>query len=100
MPNGEDTAACAGSFGDPVADTLIYPGALSYDANFDAVAHFLGAIWPRLRATRPGLRLRVTGRATPEQIAALPLAEGVEFTGYLDDVRPAVARMGRGRAAA
>jgi glycosyltransferase involved in cell wall biosynthesis len=92
VPNGVDTAACAGSFGDPQADTLIYPGALSYDANFVAVAHFLGALWPRLRATRPGVRLRVTGRATPEQIAALPAAEGVEFTGYLDDVRPAVAR--------
>jgi glycosyltransferase involved in cell wall biosynthesis len=92
VPNGVDTAACAGSFGDPQADTLIYPGALSYDANFDAVAHFLGAIWPRLRAARPRVRLRVTGRAAPEQIAALPAADGVEFTGYLDDVRPAVAR--------
>jgi glycosyltransferase involved in cell wall biosynthesis len=92
VPNGVDTTACAGSFGDPQADTLIYPGALSYDANFDAVAHFLGAIWPRLRAARPGVRLRVTGRAAPEQIAALPAADGVEFTGYLDDVRPAVAR--------
>jgi polysaccharide biosynthesis protein PslH len=92
VPNGVDMTACAGSFGDPQVDTLIYPGALSYDANFDAMAHFLGAIWPRLRATRPGVRLRVTGRAAPEQIAALPAADGVEFTGYLDDVRPAVAR--------
>jgi glycosyltransferase involved in cell wall biosynthesis len=92
VPNGVDTAVCAGSFGDPEADTLIYPGALSYDANFDAVAYFLGAIWPRLHAARPGVRLRVTGRATPERIRALPVADGVEFTGYLDDVRPAVAR--------
>jgi glycosyltransferase involved in cell wall biosynthesis len=92
VPNGVDTAACSGSFGDPQADTLIYPGALSYEANFDAVAHFLSAIWPRLRTVRPGVRLCVTGRAAPEQIAALPVADGVEFTGYLDDVRPAVAR--------
>jgi glycosyltransferase involved in cell wall biosynthesis len=92
VPNGVDTTACAGSFGDPQADTMIYPGALSYDPNFDAVAHFLGAIWPRLRVARPGVQLRVTGRAAPEQIAALPSADGVEFTGYLDDVRPAVAR--------
>jgi glycosyltransferase involved in cell wall biosynthesis len=91
-PNGVDTAAGLGSFGGPQADTLIYPGALSYDANFDAMAYFLGAIWPRLRAARPGVRLRVTGRAAQEQIAALPAADGVEFTGYLDDVRPAVAR--------
>jgi glycosyltransferase involved in cell wall biosynthesis len=92
IPNGVDTLACTESYGPPEADTLIYPGALSYHANFDAVSHFLGAIWPRLRAARPSVRLRVTGRVTPEQIAALPSAQGVEFTGYLDDVRPAVAR--------
>ena len=52
VPNGVDTRACAGSYGDPEANTLIYPGALSYDANFSAMAHFLGAISPRLRARR------------------------------------------------
>ncbi len=92
VPNGVDTTACAESFGAPEADTLIYPGALSYDANFDAVAHFLSAILPRIQARRPDVRLRVTGRVTPAQIAALPSANGVDFTGYLDDVRPAVAR--------
>jgi glycosyltransferase involved in cell wall biosynthesis len=91
VPNGVDLAGCAGDWPPPEPDTLIYPGALSYDANFDAVAYFLQAIWPRVRAARPATRLRVTGRATPAQIQALPPAEGVEFTGYLDDVRPAVA---------
>jgi glycosyltransferase involved in cell wall biosynthesis len=92
VPNGVDVAGCAQSFGPPEADTLIYPGALSYDANFDAVGFFLDAILPRVLVTRPGARLRVTGRTTPAQIAALPQAEGVEFTGFLEDVRPAVAR--------
>ncbi|SRR6266545_500198 len=92
VPNGVDVAACAERFGPPEADTLIYPGALSYDANFDAVAYFLGAILPQVRSTRPHARLRVTGRTTSDLLAALPPAEGVEFTGYLDDVRPAVAR--------
>jgi glycosyltransferase involved in cell wall biosynthesis len=92
VPNGADVAGCAGSFGPAEIDTLIYPGALSYDANFDAVAYFLAAIFPHIRAARPNARLRVTGHATPAQIAALPPAEGVEFTGFLDDVRPAVAR--------
>jgi glycosyltransferase involved in cell wall biosynthesis len=91
VPNGVDVAACAQGYGAPEPDTLIYPGALSYDANFDAVAYFLGAILPQVRAARPGARLRVTGRATPSQIEALPPTEGVEFTGFLEDVRPAVA---------
>ncbi len=92
VPNGVDVAVCAQDFGPPENDTLIYPGALSYDANFDAMAYFMGAILPQVRAARPDARLRITGRATPAQQAALPRAEGVEFTGYLDDVRPAVAR--------
>jgi|HigsolmetaAR201D_1030396.scaffolds.fasta_scaffold10230_2 glycosyltransferase involved in cell wall biosynthesis len=92
VPNGVDTAACAGDFGAPEANTLIYPGSLSYIANFDAVNHFLDAIWPHVRSMQPNARLRVTGRATPEQVAALPPAEGVEFTGFLNDVRSAVAQ--------
>lgn len=92
IPNGVDVAAHACAFGPPEPDTLIYPGALSYQANFDAVAHFLGAILPLIRRERPAARLLVTGHAAAERIAALPADAGVEFTGYLDDVRPAVAR--------
>jgi len=92
VPNGVDTAELAGDFGSPEPNTLIYPGALSYDANHDAMAYFLSAVLPLIRRERPDVRLRVTGRATPSQIATLPNTEGVEFTGYLDDVRPAVAR--------
>jgi glycosyltransferase involved in cell wall biosynthesis len=91
VPNGVDLAGCAGPWPPPAPDTLIYPGALSYDANHDAVGYFIGAILPRIRSERPEVRLRVTGRATEAQIASLPRAEGVECTGYLDDVRPAVA---------
>lgn len=90
VPNGVDLGACTGSFGTPSNDTLIYPGALSYEANFDAVQFFAEAILPRLRLRRPDVRLRVTGRATPEQVAMLA-GLGVECTGFLDDVRPAVA---------
>lgn len=92
VPNGVDLQGCAGDWPAPAADTLIYPGSLSYDANFDAVGYFLEDIWPRIKATRPAARFMVTGRADPEQLRALPRAEGVEFTGYLPDVRPAVAR--------
>jgi glycosyltransferase involved in cell wall biosynthesis len=91
VPNGVDVAGSAHSYGAPEPDTLIYPGALSYDANFDAVAYCLREIMPRIRKARSAARLRVTGKVTPEQIAALPQVEGLELTGYLDDVRPAIA---------
>jgi glycosyltransferase involved in cell wall biosynthesis len=90
VPNGVDTAVCNGEYGVPEPNTLIYPGALAYDANFDAVSYFARAVLPRIRTVRPNARLRITGHARPEQVAALT-TDGLEFTGYLDDVRPAVA---------
>lgn len=92
IPNGADVAGCAGYSYDPQPDTLIYPGALSYDANLDAMRYFLEAIFPLIRQALPQTTLRITGRSTPEQRAALPSLEGVELTGYVEDVRALIAR--------
>jgi glycosyltransferase involved in cell wall biosynthesis len=92
IPNGADVEGCEGSWGAPDTDTLIYPGALSFDANYDAMAHFLGDSFPLIKAARPEVRLRITGKAELEQRASLPPAADVEFTGYVPDVRPLVAR--------
>ncbi|HLF25340.1 MAG TPA: glycosyltransferase family 4 protein [Anaerolineae bacterium] len=92
IPNGADVAGCAGTWGDPEPDTLLYAGALSFEANRDAVAYFLSASFPRIRSQRPNARLRVTGKVDAAQRAALPSLDGVEFTGYLPDVRPAIAQ--------
>jgi glycosyltransferase involved in cell wall biosynthesis len=91
IPNGADVAGALTAQATPEPDTLIYPGALSYDANYDAMLHFVHAILPRIRAQRPQVRLRITGWVTAEQQAALA-ADGVEWTGYVPDVRPLVAR--------
>ncbi len=74
----------------PEVDTLIYPGALSYDANYDAMEHFLRTSFPIIRQARPETRLRITGRNTSAQREALTV-DGVEWTGYIPDVRPVVA---------
>lgn len=92
VPNGADVETCAGDWGEPEPGTLIYPGALTYDANHDAMAFFLGACFPLIRAGFPDVRLRITGKAEPEQRESLPTLEGVEFTGYVPDVRPVIAR--------
>ncbi len=75
----------------PQQDTLIYPGALSFSANMDAMRYFLGDVFPYIRQQRPDVRLRITGKASVEQRSALPSVEGVEFTGYVPDIRAAVA---------
>jgi polysaccharide biosynthesis protein PslH len=91
VPNGADVQGAAQVRSDPVPDTLVYPGALSFDANFDAVAYFLAEIFPLIKARRPAARFRITGKTDPARLAALPRHEGVEFTGYVPDVRQVVA---------
>jgi polysaccharide biosynthesis protein PslH len=92
VPNGIDPAQYTGSLGTPQPDTLIYSGALTYEANLDAVAFFLREIHPLIKAQRPGLQLAITGRTPPEALRCLPTQDGVTLTGYLPDVRPAIAQ--------
>jgi glycosyltransferase involved in cell wall biosynthesis len=90
VPNGADVTICSMAQAEAEPDTLIYPGALSFDANFDAMAYFLSTIFPHIKQARPQVRLRITGRADAAQRAALRV-DGVEWTGYVPDVRPLVA---------
>jgi glycosyltransferase involved in cell wall biosynthesis len=92
VPNGVDLEASSGDFGMPKPDTLIYPGALTYSANFDAVELFLRDIFPLVKAQRPNVSFHITGRYDGVPIERLPLGNGTELTGYLDDIRPAVAQ--------
>lgn len=90
IPNGLDLELYEGDWGPSAPDTLIFPGALTYRANFDAMAFFLRAVFPLIRARRPGVTLRITGHTDGVPVHRLPANDGVSFTGYLEDVRPAV----------
>lgn len=74
------------------ADLLVYSGAMTYAANFDAVAYFLSEILPLIQAQRPEARLQVTGQLEGVPLHRLPQRPGVTYTGYLPDVRPTIAR--------
>jgi polysaccharide biosynthesis protein PslH len=92
IPNGADVVGSAAYCYQPDPDSLIYPGALSYAANLDAARYFVSEILPLIRRQHPATRLRITGRNTPAQVAAFGAAEGVSFTGYVDDIRALIAR--------
>jgi sugar transferase (PEP-CTERM/EpsH1 system associated) len=92
VPNGVDLDRYKGHFGAPEPGTLVFPGALTYGANFDAMAFFLHKVFPLVKARRPEVTLRITGKTDGVPVDRLPLDESVILTGYLDDVRPAVAQ--------
>lgn len=92
IPNGVQVNHYQGNFGKPKAGTLIYTGALSYGANFDAVNFFLQDIWPLILAQNPQTKFSITGKLKGIPLDQLPQSPNVTFTGYLPDVRPAIAQ--------
>lgn len=79
---------------EPAADaapTVVFTGSMDWAANVDGIRFFLAQAWPLVLERVPRARLRVVGRDPPAALVeagrALP---GVEFTGFVDDVRPHV----------
>ncbi len=91
VPNGADVATLRQVQATPQPGTLIYSGALSYSANYDAVYYFLAEIFPLILAQAPATRLLITGSTAGVALDHLPQTPNVHFTGYLESVWPAVA---------
>jgi glycosyltransferase involved in cell wall biosynthesis len=88
VPNGVELESASDALIEPF--TLIYNGAVTYYANYDAMCYFVREILPKIRGIEPRARLKITGRA--DQVAQNALAEDnvVSFTGYVEDVRALV----------
>jgi glycosyltransferase involved in cell wall biosynthesis len=92
IPNAVDLPRYNGEFGAPRPNSLVFCGALTYRANYDAVQFYLTDIDPLIAASVPERELQVTGSTAGVSLAALPPRAGVSFTGYVDDIRPVVAQ--------
>ncbi len=95
-PNGVDIEHYRPEAGPEDADLLVFEGALVHPPNVQAVRYFVAEVLPRIRAVRPAARFLVVGRDPPPELLELskpdPRTSGVEFTGFVDDVRPYVRR--------
>jgi glycosyltransferase involved in cell wall biosynthesis len=72
-------------------DTIVFLGAINYFPNTDGLLFFLREAWPTLKRLRPRVRLRIVGPKPPNVIANWPDPR-VRVIGYVDDVRPEMAR--------
>lgn len=71
---------------------LVFSGKMSYHANI-AAALFLGqAIMPQVWQQRPDVTLVIAGSSPPREVQALASDKRVTVTGYVEDLRPYVAR--------
>jgi glycosyltransferase involved in cell wall biosynthesis len=91
VPNGVDTTRNCTGLATPEVDVMVYSGAPTFGANREAVQWFASDVLPLLRAQRPEARLVVTGRVDTLPPESLPQAAGLSYSGYLEDVRPAIA---------
>ncbi len=91
IPNGVDLETRQMGLAEPQADRMVFNGSLTYAANLEAVRWFVAETLPLIRAARPEARLVVTGRTEGVDLAGVADQPGVELSGYLEDVRPAVA---------
>jgi glycosyltransferase involved in cell wall biosynthesis len=92
VPNGLDLELYEGDWPPSKSDALIFPGALTYKANFAAMSFFLEAVFPLIQLRCPEAILRITGRTSGVSLNQLPANESVVFTGYVEDVRPVIAQ--------
>jgi glycosyltransferase involved in cell wall biosynthesis len=92
IPNGVDLSQYDGDFGAALPDALIYPGSVTYSANYDAVQYLVRDIYPLIKHSRPRTVLRITGKTNGVRIDGLAAAGGVHFDGYVPDIRPRIAQ--------
>jgi len=68
---------------------VVFTGSMDWLANQDGIEFFLDEIWPRVCAQRDDASMSVVGRAPPERLMQRARqVPGLEFTGFVDDVRP------------
>lgn len=75
------------------ARTVVFAGNLSWYPNRDAMLHFANDIWPLLRERVPDLAVDVIGAHAPPELRAMTDNDGrFRVHGFVDDVRPYIAR--------
>jgi sugar transferase (PEP-CTERM/EpsH1 system associated) len=91
VPNGVDCQYNQPGLALPQPNTLIFNGALTYEANYDAIQYFLAEVYPLIRQKVPEVSLTITGSTSGVRLSGLRLDESVHLCGYIDDIRPLVA---------
>jgi glycosyltransferase involved in cell wall biosynthesis len=75
-----------------VSEKVVFTGAMDWLANIDGIQYMIDEIWPQVVAQLPGASLTVVGRDPPRSLVrkARALGQRVQFTDFVDDVRPYV----------
>jgi len=92
IPNGVDLEHFRFRQFQPLSNLLVFCAKLDYFPNEDAALYFTQAVWPRLRAHHPELRLEIVGSRPPRSVRRLDGKNNVRVIGSVPDVRPYLGR--------
>lgn len=92
VPNGVDHGYFQPMDMEEDPDNIVFSGKMSYYANVNAIKHFYDNIFPIIRSVRPQTRLTIVGAEPPAAIQRLASDPAVTVTGYVDDIRPYLAK--------
>lgn len=97
IPNGADLPDLNDEPVDPEPGSLIYPGAVTFYANLDAVQYFAEQIMPQVLKVDPRVKLTVTGSTGNVDLHLYPfdmpeIRDYIIFTGYLAEIRRQISR--------
>ncbi len=91
VPNCVDLSSYIAIVAERRKKRLIFPGALTYSANYDAVLFFLKEVFPLILQEEPETSLVLTGRNDGVPWPPFALPNSVHLTGWVEDVRPWIA---------
>ena len=92
VPNGVDTEYFMPSASEP-EQAIIYTGGMNMFANEDAVLHLLRDMWADIKAAVPDAKFYVIGQDPTREILDFAASDpSVIVTGFVDDIRPYVAK--------
>lgn len=73
----------------PQPNSLIFTGSFSFSPNYQAMVWFVKRAYPHIKAQIPDVHLSITGNHANRP---LPSTDNITLTGFVDDVRPLIAR--------
>ncbi len=88
-----------------VGPIIVFTGAMNYHVNVDGVLWFCSEVLPLIRQAHPQVSFKIVGSNPTTAVKQLAKQEGVEVTGFVEDIRPYYAmadvcvaplRLGRG----
>jgi sugar transferase (PEP-CTERM/EpsH1 system associated) len=92
VPNGVDSEFFSPKYEQEEYPSLIFVGDMSYYPNVDAMLYFCSQIYEKIKNNLPETKLYIVGRNPANEIQRLSSDKSIIVTGYVEDVRPYLAR--------